>query len=159
LLDLGQGKEQRPIAIVEGYRANELVIAAPGAKTVIIDDATASNTTTESSANADNRGADNNGAVNLNSNAPPSLEGTTWNGSTPEADFTIAFLKDGKITYTIKATKRSVGGTWKQVGNVIRVNIGGYSVVNGNMENGVIKMEGVNVEGTKFNYTLFPTSR
>ncbi len=133
--------QQRPFAVVEGYRADELVIAVPG-KTV---------------------------ASNLDDNAGPpldppqepnsSLEGTTWTGMSAEAgEFTIEFLKDNKIRYTIKTG--AVGGTWKQVGNFVQFTIGnGYSVLEGNLENGLIKVNGSNQEGLKWSWTLLPKTR
>ena len=83
------------------------------------------------------------------------LEGTTWTGNSPESgEFTIQFLKDGKLSYSIKTG--SVGGTWKQAGSFVQIVIGNsYSVLEGNVEGKVMKLEGSNQEGLHWKNTLF----
>lgn len=49
-----------------------------------------------------------------------------------------------------------MGGTWKKIGNVVQVVIGGYSVAEGTMENNIIRLEGSNSEGGKFRMLLTP---
>jgi hypothetical protein len=158
LQDLGPGKEQKPFAVVEGYRADELVIAVPGARAAanmantpeISTPATASNNT-ETAIEVTPR------------DASLSLVGTKWAGSTPESgEFTVEFLKDGQLNYIIKVLQngvtapRTVKGTWKQSGNNIQIVIGNYySVWQGTIDGQVMKGEGNNQEGTKWNWSLF----
>jgi len=149
LLDLGSGKEQKPFAVVEGYRADELVIAAPGQRVAeAADRAIVSEQPAETVAGA----ATQSNASDRSSTT--SLEGTVWTGTSVESgEFTIEFLKDGKIRYTIRTG--SVGGTWKQSGNYVQVVIGnGYSVSEGNIEGSLIRMEGSNQEGKKWRWVL-----
>src|SRR6266498_2395956 len=76
LQDLGPGKDQKPFAVVEGYRADELVISIRDPKA-----AAAQQATTPDASPAD-RSAD--PAVEVKSReADASLAGTTWTGSSP----------------------------------------------------------------------------
>lgn len=139
LLDLGAGKDQRPFAVVEGYKADELVLA------IANPNAAASNAQAEPVVIGNGAGAE---------PAPDrdSLLGTTWIQTKAEGDYTIEFLKDGKIRYRLP-TGRETGGTWKQAGKLVIITIGGYSTLEGNLEGDVMKGEGTNVEGTKWNWT------
>jgi hypothetical protein len=156
LQDLGPGKDQKPFAVVEGYRADELVISIRDPKA-----AAAQQTTTPDASPAD-RSADS--AVEVKSReADASLAGTTWTGSSPEAgEYTMEFLKDGELHYIIKVLQngvtspRTVKGTWKQSGNSVQIVIGNsYSVLQGTMDGNVIKGEGTNQEGTSWKFALF----
>jgi hypothetical protein len=157
LQDLGAGKDQKPFAIVEGYRADELVIAVPGAKAIAeVKNAPESNTSPHTSP-ADT-------AIELNSReANSSLVGTTWMGTSPEAgEYTMEFLKDGQLNYIIKVMQngvtspRTVKGTWKQSGNNIQIVIGNsYSVLQGTIDGSLMKGEGNNQEGVSWKWTLF----
>lgn len=139
LLDLGAGKDQRPFAVVEGYKADELVLAV---------------------ANPNSRGIESqpepiaigNGASADPTPASNSLLGTTWIQTKAEGDYTIEFLKDGKIRYKLP-TGRETGGTWKQTGTLVIVTINGYSTLEGNIEGDVMKGEGTNMEGEKWKWT------
>jgi hypothetical protein len=84
--------------------------------------------------------------------ASNSLLGTTWIQTKAEGDYTIEFLKDGKIRYKLP-TGRETGGTWKQTGNLVIIVINGYSTLEGNVEGDVMKGEGSNVEGEKWKWT------
>ncbi|MGA9998259.1 MAG: caspase family protein [Pyrinomonadaceae bacterium] len=154
LLDLGQGKDQRPFAVIEGYRADELIIAAPGKIAI-----TSSNTNEAGppldppkETSSDLRNAE----------AGSSLEGTSWTGNSPESgEYSIDFLKDGKIRYNISVLSngvtsiKSIGGTWKQSGNNVQIVIGNsYSVLQGTLDGGMMKGEGNNIEGVKWNWIL-----
>ena len=157
LQDLGPGKDQKPFAVVEGYRADELVIAVPGAKAI----AEVRNTP-EPSAPAMTPAVDTSIEVKSR-DANSSLIGTTWMGSSPEAgEYTMEFLKDGQLRYTIKVMQngvtspRTIKGTWKQSGNNIQIVIGNsYSVLQGTIEGNLMKGEGNNQEGVSWKWTLF----
>lgn len=92
-----------------------------------------------------------------------SLTGTTWAGSRPETgEYTISFLKDGQLQYTINvlengvSSPKAIKGKWKQSGSDVQIIIGDYySVLQGIVEGNIIKGEGNNREGTKWNWTLF----
>jgi hypothetical protein len=156
LQDLGPGKDQKPFAVIEGYRADELVIAVPGAKAAA-DMASARDVGTP----ANTPTADT--AVEVTRDAGSALVGTKWAGSSPESgEYTVEFLKDGQLNYIIKVMEngvtapRTVKGTWKQSGNNIQIVIGNYfSVWQGALDGQTIKGEGTNQEGTKWNWTLF----
>lgn len=159
LQDLGPGKTQKPFAIIEGYRADELVIAVPGAKAA----AEMANTHEVSTPQASAPVADTAIEVTPRDAGGPTLVGTKWAGSTPEAgEFTVEFLKDGQLNYIIKVLQngvtapRTVKGTWKQSGNNIQIVIGNYySVWQGTLDGKMMKGEGTNQEGTKWNWALF----
>ncbi len=163
LQDLGPGKEQKPFAIVEGYRADELVIAVRGAKVagpfVPSNDRGVSNTTT-----AANDTASRDTGVNLEPrDTAPALVGTTWSGSSPSSgDYTIQLLKDGQLNYIINVMQngvtapRTVKGSWKQSGNSVQIVIGNsYSVMQGTLDGGIMKGEGTNQAGETWKWTLF----
>jgi len=159
LQDLGPGKDQKPFAVVEGYRADELVIAVPGAKAIVEDtkptanNTVANNTTTDPGIELKSRDT---GAV-------ASLVGTTWTGSSPESgEYTMEFLKDGQLNYILKVMQngvtapRTVKGSWKQSGNNVQIVIGNsYAVLQGTIDGGLMKGEGTNQEGTTWKWTLF----
>jgi hypothetical protein len=150
LLDLGAGKDQRPFAVVEGYKADELVLAVadPNSRSI-------SNAQPEPVIIGNGAGAD--PAPDANS-----LAGTTWTGNSPESgEYTIEFLKGGQINYIIKVMQngvtapRTVKGTWKQSGNTVQIVIGNsYSVLQGTVDGGVMKGQGTNQEGTEWKWML-----
>ncbi|HET9531241.1 MAG TPA: hypothetical protein VFQ92_12865, partial [Blastocatellia bacterium] len=151
---LGSGKEQKPFAVIEGYRAEELVIAAPGQKlTEATDRAIVSRDSVDSIPGPATQGNP------IERSSTTGLEGTTWTGMSAESgEFTIEFQKGGKLRYTIRTG--SVGGTWRQSGNFVQIVIGnGYSVSEGNVEGGLIRLEGSNQQGQKWRWTLIPKSQ
>ena len=162
LLDLGQGRDQRPFAVVEGYRADELVIAVAGQRTSGPPPAETA------AASSGNVGAQTSRA---NEGTPPatqraeaagssaSLVGTTWMGATAAGEFEIEFLAGGRLRYTLKATGRSVGGTWRQADNIVHMVINQYSTVEGTIGNGIIRGEGQNSEGQTFRWLLTPKTQ
>src|ERR1051325_5772298 len=158
LQDLGPGKDQKPFAVIEGYRADELVIAVPGAKA-----AAEMAATHEVSAPANAPAANTAIEVTRDAAGGSTLVGTKWAGSSPESgEFTVEFLKDGQLNYIIKVLQngvtapRTVKGTWKQSGNNIQIVIGNYySVWQGTLDGQMMKGEGTNQEGTKWNWALF----
>ncbi len=141
LLDLGPGKDQRPFAVVEGYKADELVIA-------VADPKAAARDLTQPQPVAIGEGASGDPAPSAGAN----LAGTTWSQMKPEGEYTIEFLKDGKLRYKLP-TGRETGGTWKQTGTLLIFTIGGFSTIEATLEGDVIKGEGENVEGVKFKST------
>ena len=157
LQDLGPGKDQKPFAVVEGYRADELVLAvrdpkAPAPQPYIPDTKTQANEATRDT------------SIEMKpKEADPSLLDTTWTGSSPESgEYTMKFLKDGALQYIISVmqngvtTPRIVKGSWKQSGKNVQIVIGNsYSVLQGVMDGGIIKGDGTNQEGTTWKFTLF----
>src|SRR6266498_724816 len=157
LQDLGPGKDQKPFAVVEGYRADELVISIRGAKPGPEE----TTTTDRSTQTTDNTGDT---AVDVKTrDASLSLAGTTWTGNNPEAgEYTIEFLQEGQIHYIINVLQngvtspRTVKGSWKQSGNSIQIVIGNsYSVQQGTIDGSMMKGEGSNQEGATWKWTLF----
>jgi len=151
LIDLGPGKLQRPFAVVEGYKADDLVIAMtkPGQTMVINNNVTVNVSAPPSEA-----------ATDTSLSAKPTLEGTLWTGSGQYGEFTVEFLKEGKLRYTLLSNNRPVGGTWKQADDFVQIVIGsGYSTWQGNIEGSVIKGDGTNSEGEKWKWVLLPKSK
>lgn len=157
LQDLGPGKDQKPFAVIEGYRADELIISAPDAK------ASASQPyVPDLNAQASASGRDT--SIELKPpDANMSIEGTTWTGSSPEAgEYTMAFLKEGQLQYIISVMQngvtspRTIKGTWKQSGKNVQIVIGNsYSVLQGAIDGNIMKGEGNNQEGVSWKWTLF----
>ena len=157
LQDLGPGKDQKPFAVIEGYRADELIISARDAK------ATASQPYVpdlNSQASASGRDT----SIELKSaDASMSIAGTTWTGSSPESgEYTMVFLKEGQLQYILNVMQngvtapRTIKGTWKQSGNNVQIVIGNsYSVLQGAIDGNIIKGEGNNQEGVSWKWTLF----
>jgi hypothetical protein len=157
LQDLGPGKDQKPFAVVEGYRADELVISIRDAKALASQPYVADMST---QSNAPGRDA----SIELKTpEAKSSLEGTTWTGNRPETgEYTIKFLKDSQLQYIINVMQngvtspRTVKGTWKQSGDEIQITIGNsYSVLQGTIEGGVMKGNATNQDGLSWKWTLF----
>ena len=156
LQDLGAGKDQKPFAVIEGYRADELVISVRDPKTIAqqTDVADTSGTTKSDTSSRD---------PGIELKPKDSLEDSTWTGTSPEAgEYTMKFLKDGKLEYIINVLQngvtasRTVKGTWKQSGNSVQIVIGNsYSVLQGTLDGNVMKGDGTNQEGTSWKWTLF----
>jgi hypothetical protein len=155
LLDLGPGKDQRPFAVVEGYKADELVIAVADPKAAAarqMEEQPQPITIGTEPAKTEPSG--NNGNT---------LEGTTWTGNRPETgEYTMEFLKDGQLHYIIKVMQngvtspRTIKGSWKQSGNNVQIVIGNsYSVLQGTVDGSLMKGTGTNQEGTEWNWTIF----
>ena len=146
LQDLGPGKLQRPFAVVEGYRADDLVIALADPKLVASLSVKPSLPTV---AHVEEKPGE-----TKSRESAPILEGTTWTGTNVESGrFTITFQKDGKYTYTTSAN--SVTGTWKQVGTYVQMSMrNGYSVMDGTIEGDLIKLDGSNLEGAKWHWII-----
>ena len=148
LQDLGPGKDQKPFAVIEGYRADELVISVRDAKAMASQPYVPDLRT-----QTDAPGRDTSVEVK-SSDATSSLEGTTWTGTSPEAgEYTMKFLKEGQLQYVMDVLEngvtapRTVKGTWKQSRNSVQIVIGNsYSVLQGTIDGNVMKGEGSNRE-------------
>ncbi|HEX8072234.1 MAG TPA: caspase family protein [Pyrinomonadaceae bacterium] len=166
LLDLGQGKEQRPFAVVEGYRADELVLSVRDPKTPVrpvaeeraigLADSGVPSAHTRPAAPKRVEPEDAGGA----------LAGTLWRGLSPESgEYTVEFLPNGKLNYSFdsiengKKVVKVVGGTWTQVGSNVQFEIGSYSTWTGTLEGGALKGEMSNLEGVSRKITLLPKKR
>lgn len=155
LQDLGAGKDQKPFAVVEGYRADELVLAVHNPQAM----PQATDTSTSAPVNTESQSRD----TGIELKSRDSLEGSTWTGSRPETgEYKIKFLKDGKLEYIINVLQngvtapRTVNGTWKQSGSSVQIVIGNsYSVLQGTLEGNVIKGDATNQEGVTWKWTLF----
>ncbi len=108
-LDLGAGKDQRPFAVIEGYKADELVLATSTARTT---------------ASAANASANSSAASGTTSSSEPtggaaarSVEQTIW--TDVDGDYRIVFLKDGVLRYKRGLSDQWTIGTWTQRGNTI----------------------------------------
>lgn len=156
LQDLGAGKDQKPFAVVEGYRADELVLAVrnPQATPQSIGADVKTDSKSDDSSSRD---------AGVELKPRDSLEGSTWTGNRPETgEYKIKFLKAGKLEYIINVLQngvtapRTVNGTWKQSGNTVQIVIGNsYSVLQGTLEGNLMKGEGTNQEGVSWKWTLF----
>jgi hypothetical protein len=161
LQDLGPGKNQKPFAVVEGYRADELIISvrdtkAAGTELYVPDMRT----------ETDARGRD--ATIEIRpTDTSASLVGTTWTGTRAETgEYTMEFLKDGMLHYIISVfqngvtSPRTVKGTWKQSGGNVQIVIGNsYSVMQGTIEDNIMKGEATNQEGVAWKWTLFKKSK
>ncbi len=157
LQDLGPGKDQKPFAIVEGYRADELVVSLRDGKAGAAQPYVPDLTTQTNGPGRDT-------AVELSPrDAKNSLAGTAWTGTSPEmGEYTMEFLKDGKLNYIINVMEngitapRTVKGTWKQSGDNVQIVIGNsYSVLQGKIDGSLMKGEGSNQEGVTWKWSLF----
>jgi len=148
--------------VVEGYRADELVLSVKDERAL-----------------AAAQGDDDVEAITMRAKALPTVEttvpaeepdeakkdgtlvGTIWLGLSAESgEYTIEFLKAGKLRYSFLVTEnnvsvqKAVSGTWHQLGNDVLISIAEYSSLQGTLEGDVIKGEGSNIEGLKWNFKL-----
>jgi hypothetical protein len=159
LQDLGGGKDQRPFAVVEGYRADELVISVGNAKTADVGPANVGTPSVSRSITPDVDP----GVEVKERDVRPWLESTSWSGSLPSTgEYTVDFLKNGELHYTIMTIQngvtapRTAKGKWMQSGNSVQIIIGNsYSVWQGTVDGNTMKGEATNEEGAKWNWSLF----
>jgi hypothetical protein len=151
-LDLGKGKVQRPFAVVEGYKADELVLSVASSRELSLPVAAAEEEPNEQPrepAPGEEKGG--------RGEVVPNVEGTLWTGTTVSGTFDIEFMKGGKLSYLLRVERgepRPLTGRWRQHGKAVMIDLG-YSVSEGRLEDGVIRVEGENVEGQKIRYTLY----
>jgi hypothetical protein len=152
-LDLGKGKVQRPFAVVEGYKADELVLGVASSRGLDIpltmNDDEETSAQPSQPAPEEREGGRGEGITNV--------EGTIWTGTTVAGTFDIEFMKDGKLSYLLlveRGVPRARMGKWRQVGKTLMIDLG-YSVSEGRIEEGVIRVEGESLAGEKFKYTLY----
>ena len=152
-LDLGAGKVQRPFAVVEGYKADELVISVAGPRGLAVTKATPTGPEPpRAAADQEEEGGRETPFLKL--------EGTIWEGEgIQQGPFTIEFLPGGKIRYTTLFDKNVAGGTWKQFREHVQVSIGNYSTSTGKLEGGVLKLKGENADGLKWDWVLTPKEK
>jgi hypothetical protein len=160
-LDLGAGKMQRPFAVVEGYKADELVlsVAAPSKEgrglaaaekvtedldTPAVDPSEVKAVDPSEVSAVKGRGRP----------APVSLEGTTWEGEGPNGPYTVEFLAGGRLRYKNAFIEQATGGTWKQVGAYVQLSVGGYANWNGKITGGEMKGTGENASGEKWEWAM-----
>lgn len=149
-IDLGAGKVQRPHAVVEGYKADELILSVAGERGLTI----ASKVPDEPEPAAKPAAE---GVAEEGREAPgPQLAGTIWAGERDAAPYTVEFFPDHKLRYTLVFSKAHTTGTWSQIGNYVHLDIGGYSSMSGKFDGGVIKGKGENVNGEKWDWELRP---
>lgn len=156
-IDLGAGKSQRPYAVVEGYKADELVLAVAGegarglaAGEKVKEDLDTKVDPSEVKVDPSEAPAEKGREMA----APVNLEGTTWMGEGASGPYTVEFLAGGRLRYTNPFSERATGGTWKQVGLYVQLSVGGYANWNGKMTGGEMKGDGSNAAGEKFNWTM-----
>jgi hypothetical protein len=155
LLDLGPGKEQKPFAVIEGYKADDLVLAYFTKK---VDQAPLQSTPPGDRPPAEETGIDSGG---LETFSGSELEGTVWSGATAAGPYTIEFLKAGRALYVITSMRSGkemqfvTESRWLQSGKVVQIRVGTYSVMNGTVDGDVMKGEGSNVEGVEWKWTMF----
>jgi hypothetical protein len=155
-LDLGKGKVQRPFAVVEGYKADELVLGVASARELSLPVAAVEEEPDERPREptaAPGPGEEKGGRGEV----VPNVEGTVWTGTTASGTFDIEFMKGGKLSYLLlveRGEPRPRVGKWRQHGKAVLIDLG-YSVSEGKLEDGVIRVEGENVEGQKIRYTLY----
>lgn len=162
LQDLGPGKDQKPFAVIEGYRADELVLSVKDPKAAAVEQSNQAPSNTSESATQTSGSRDAGIILNNNTTAATSLTNTTWTGVSPEAgEYTMKFLEGGKLEYIInvmqngQTSPRTVKGTWQQSSNNVRIVIGNaYSVLQGTLDGSLMKGQGTNQEGTSWKWTL-----
>ena len=151
-LDLGATKVQRPFAVVEGYKADELVISLAGerglnmGKKLEFADEVAAPESPE-------RREGGRGDLYVN------LEGTTWTANPVTGGTSVlTFQKDGVLLYTLIPEKGDenpvLKGSWRQEGKSV-VFTTRIAVVDCKFDEGVLRCEGENDEHEKFRLTYF----
>lgn len=142
--DLGSGNDQRPFAVIEGYKADDLVVAV-GGKTTVVELPPST--------------AEPRDHLSLGGGG---LAGTRWFGTTAKTgDFEFELLADGKLNYSTKGILNGAPhtfvakGTWQESAGTVVLNVRNYSIWQGKLEGDVMKGTSANHEGESFNYTLF----
>jgi hypothetical protein len=165
-LDLGKGKVQRPYAVVEGYKADELVLAVADGRDLRLAQ-TFEDDGPEPAASEPENPPPGSGVV-IGERAGPSvvnLEGTTWSGFGSTGEYAVEFLAGGQLRHLVdgvlngKKHQFVSRGTWKQVGDFVQMTVNEYSVFTGRIEGRVMKGEGTNSAGEKWSWALTPKEK
>ncbi|GAC1398844.1 MAG: hypothetical protein NVSMB56_13810 [Pyrinomonadaceae bacterium] len=169
-IDLGQGKEQKPFAMIEGYKASELVIAiTKGAK---MPPEVFKSETNVASVDAQARSGNPASPCDCQCpcpcaacpppTIPAGIEGTAWTGLNESGEYIIEFLKGGKLTYSTKGIQNGQPhtfispGNWKQSGKILVFTVNSFTTWTGKFEDGAIRGTASNIEGTEFKFLLTP---
>ncbi len=156
-LDLGKGKVQRPFAVVEGYKADELVLGVASVRDLKLPLASAGDDEPIEQPRQSDAAPAAEGEKGGRGEVVPNIEGTVWTGTTVAGTFDIEFMKEGKLSYLLlveRGEPRARLGKWRQFGKAVMIDLG-YSVSEGKIEDGVIRVEGESLAGEKFRYTLY----
>ena len=83
---------------------------------------------------------------------PPvaSLEGTTWGGSDENGDWQITFDSGGRLRYSRALYGASGSGTWRQDGDSISFDVGGFSDRRGTIAGTIMTLTATNKSGTNW---------
>ena len=155
--DLGGNRVQKPFAIVEGYRADDLILAALDARTVANTQTPLPQFAAPAAVSV---------AIPESSRAPAvaavaSLAGTTWNGRNTGGPFVVEFLAGGKLRYLVDGIKNGEKhqfvspGDWQQSGATLQFTVNNYSLWNCKMEDSALQCELNNDDGGKLKINLF----
>lgn len=152
-LDLGAGKVQRPFAVIEGYKADELVLSVGGERGLTVGQTALGDVDLTPSAEV----GDNTGSRTA---SYYDVEGTTWSARPLTGGTSvIEFQKGGKLTLTLVPDRgdpnRPISGRWRQEGKSISFDTG-YAALECTFDEAVIRCEGENVEAVKFKLTYYP---
>lgn len=148
-LDLGAGKAQRPFAVVEGYKADELVLGVGVSRGLTVADQVKEEEPEPEPEKERPADDDSTGDKGRATPIVIKIEGTTWEGISSGGLFTIDFYPEGKLRYTLDSNKRHIGGKWRQTRDFLALEIGGFSVFNGRIKGHTVEGELVNAEGAK----------
>ena len=165
-LDLGAGKMQRPFAVVEGYKADELVlsVAAPSkeGRGLAAAEKVTEDLDTKAVDPSEGKAVDPSevrAEAGRETAAPVNLEGTTWEGEGENGPYTVEFLAGGRLRYKNAFIEQATGGSWKQAGAHVQISVGGYSNWNGKLTGGEMKGTGANASGEKWDWTMKPKAK
>jgi len=83
------------------------------------------------------------------------IGGTIWSGAANGDIFVCRFLKDGVLHYTSPTGTFPAGGTWKQKGNTVTIDMtNGYAIYVGTIRGNRIEGTASNVTGFKWTWSV-----